>query len=187
MSLVRASSGKATGLARAAVWLGLTLALQLGVAASSLAQNDSVAQRPGPSEGMRHGGGRHRMFSHGILQGPPAPEVLRDSIGLSGDRLQHYTQRYTTYVAQTRPVRDSLRTSVEAMRAAFHSGDRSSARSRRDALSRQAQDLGQRDQEFEKTLRAGLSKDQQNRYDKWKESREKAWRAEHKHGRRGNV
>jgi hypothetical protein len=122
------------------------------------------------------------MFSPGVLEGPPAPELLRDSVGLSGSQLQGYTRRYASYVAQTRPGRDSLRTSIEAMRAAFHSGDRSGARSRRDSLSRQAKELSQRDQEFEKTLRASLTKEQQNRYDKWKASRDEARRAGHRHG-----
>src|SRR5215210_6047146 len=165
MSLARPSIGTTPGLARAAAWLGLTLALQLGAAGSSLAQSTPGKQDTVPgagTEGMHHGGGR-RMMSHGVLQGPPAPEVLRDSIGLSGAQLQAYGQRYTAYLAQTRPARDSLRTSIQAMRAAFHSGDRTLARSRHDALSRQAGDLSQRDQEFEKTLRARLNKEQQNR------------------------
>jgi hypothetical protein len=187
MSARQLTTGIAPRSARAAVWLGVTLVVQLGTAGSSLAQSTPENQGPRPgtrAEGMHREGGGRRMFSRGVLEGPPAPEVLRDSVGLSGAQLQAYSRRYAAYAAETGPARDSLRASIQAMRAAFHSGDRSGARSRRDTLSRQAKDLSQRDQEFEKALKAGLSKEQQNRFDKWQESREEARRARHKHGRR---
>jgi hypothetical protein len=119
------------------------------------------------------------MISHEALEGPPAPALLRDSIGLSGDQLQHYTRQYSNYTAETRPARDSLRTSVQAMRAAFESGDRSQARGRRDTIDRQSQELTKRDKDFEKVLKEDLSKDQQKRYDQWKKARDKAERDNH--------
>jgi hypothetical protein len=119
------------------------------------------------------------MISREALDGPPAPAVLRDSIGLSGDQLRHYTQQYSNYGAETRPARDSLRTSVQAMRAAFESGDRSQAGSRRDAITQQSQELTKRDKDFEKVLKEDLSKDQQKRYDQWKKAREKAEKDNH--------
>ena len=124
------------------------------------------------------------MMSPETLEGPPAPAILHDSIGLSGDQLQLYARRYSNYTAETGPVRDSLRTSMQAMRAAFESGDRSEARSRGDALQRQSQELAKRDKEFEKVLKEGLTKDQQKRYDKWKDARDKAEREQHHHTRR---
>jgi hypothetical protein len=108
---------------------------------------------------------------------------LHDSIGLSGDQLQLYARRYSNYTAETGPVRDSLRTSMQAMRAAFESGDRSEARGRRDGLERQSQELAKRDKEFEKVLKESLTKDQQKRYDKWKDARDKAEREQHRHHR----
>ena len=124
------------------------------------------------------------MMSSETLQGPPSPAILHDSIGLSGDQLQRYSQQYSNYTADTRPVRDSLRTSMQAMRAAFESGDRSEARGRRDALQSQAQGLKKKDKEFEKALKEHLTKDQQKRYDKWKDARDKAEREQHQHMRR---
>ena len=182
-------AGRPSKLTSAVVWLGLTLALLIGVAGSPFAQSAPGGYGPGQGQGpggggMRHGGGQHRMISPEALEGPPAPAILHDSIGLSGDQLQRYSQRYSNYTAETGPVRDSLRASVQAMRAAFESGDRSEARSRHDALERQSQELTKKDKEFEKVLKEGLTKDQQKRYDKWKDARDKAERERHQHMRR---
>jgi hypothetical protein len=164
----------------------IVLTLLLGIAAPAFAQSGPGGYAPGPGAepgggGMRHRGGGHRMISRQVLEGPPAPAILRDSIGLSGDQLQRYAQRYSNYVAETGPVRDSLRTSLQAMRAAFESGDRSGARSGHDTLERQSQELTKKDKEFEKVLKEGLTKDQQKRYDKWKDARDKAAREQRQH------
>jgi Spy/CpxP family protein refolding chaperone len=180
---------KPSRLTSAAVGLGLTLALLLGIAGSPFAQSGPGGYGPGPGPGpggggMRHGGGGHQMMSPETLEGPPSPAILHDSIGLSGDQLQLYARRYSNYTAETGPVRDSLRTSIQAMRAAFESGDRSEARGRRDALERQSQELTKKDKEFEKVLKESLTKDQQKRYDKWKDARDKAEREQQQHMRR---
>ncbi len=182
-------AGKPSKLTTAAVWLGLTLALLLGIAGSPFAQSVPGGYGPGPGQGpggggMRYGGGGPQRMSRETLEGPPAPAILHDSIGLSGEQLQLYARRYSNYTADTGPVRDSLRTSMQAMRAAFESGDRSAGRSRHDALERQAQELAKKDKEFEKVLKEGLTKDQRKRYDKWKDARDKAEREQHHHTRR---
>jgi hypothetical protein len=158
------------------VGLGLTLALMVGVAGSPFAQS-------GPREyGPGHGsGGHHRMSGRQALEGPPAPAILRDSIGVSGAQLDRYAKQYSSYMAQTKPARDSLQTTMKAMRAAYESGERSQAHSRHDAIERQSQDLTKKDKEFEKSLRDGLSKDQQKRYDQWEKSRQEADRQRHEH------
>jgi hypothetical protein len=155
----------------------------------------SYAQRGGPGGyasgqghgsgvtwGMRPRDGEHRMMSRELLEGPPSPAILHDSIGLAVDQLQHYSQEYSNYIAQTRPTRDSLRTEMQQMRAAFQSGDRSGATARRGSVGSQAADLSRRDKEFEKVLKQDLSKDQQKRYDKWKESQKQAERQQHRGG-----
>jgi Spy/CpxP family protein refolding chaperone len=165
----------------------IALTLLLGIAAPVLAQGEPGGYGPGPAQeqggggGMRHWGGGHRMMSRETLEGPPAPAILHDSIGLSGNQLQHYTQQYSNYTAETKPARDSLRTSMQAMRTAFQSGDRSQARSQRDAFERQASELTKKDQAFEKVLKESLTKDQQKRYDQWKAARDKAARDQHQH------
>src|SRR4051812_15281344 len=117
--------------------LGLGLALLLGVAGSPFAQS-----APGGQYSEHGPGGRHRIASR--LEGPPAPATLRDSVGLSPAEVQRYTQRYTTYMAQTKPARDSLRTTMKEVRAAYQSGDRSEARGRREAVKPQAEALAKK-------------------------------------------
>jgi hypothetical protein len=169
--------------------LALAVVFLVALAGASYAQGGGPG---GYGSGQRHGSGgtwgmgprdgEHRMMSRELLEGPPAPAILHDSIGLAGDQLQHYSQQYSNYIAQTRPTRDSLRTQMQQMRAAFQSGDRSAARGRRDVIGTQAADLAKRDKEFEKVLKQDLTKDQQKRYDKWKESRKQAERQQHRGG-----
>jgi hypothetical protein len=124
------------------------------------------------------------------VAGPASPAILRDTVGLSGAKLQQYSKQYDTYIASTKVTRDSLRSNLQAMRSAHEGGDRSAARDRRDTVMRQSQDLSRRDQEFEKSLKALLSSDQQKRYDQWKADRQKneraKWRSERQdHKREG--
>jgi hypothetical protein len=116
------------------------------------------------------------MLARARLEGPPAPALLHDSIGLSGDQLDHYAQQYSNYMAKTGSSRDSLRTELRAMRDAFENGDRSQAQGRRDALRKQSQQLAQQDKDFEKLLKQDLTKDQQKKYDQWKSAQAKAAR-----------
>ena len=188
MRLIRATAVFATMIgASLAFGPASATPLSSGSQAASQADQQSLViavQHGRHGGGMRHGGGGHQRMSRETLEGPPSPAILHDSIGLSGEQLQLYARRYSNYTAETGPVRDSLRTSMQAMRAAFESGDRSEARSRHDALERQSQELTKRDKEFEKVLKEGLTKDQQKRYDKWKDARDKAEREQHQHLRR---
>jgi hypothetical protein len=117
-------------------------------------------------------GGVHRILARKALEGPPSPAIMRDSINLSGNQLNQYTRRYADHMAATRATRDSLRASMAAVRASFQNDDRSAARGRRDAIERQTKDLTSRDKDFDKGLKAMLRKDQQKRYQQWKNDRE---------------
>lgn len=119
-----------------------------------------------------------RMPSPNALEGPPSPAIMRDSVGVTGDQLGQYSGLYANHAAATRSLRDSLRTSMQSMRSAFQSGDRSEARTRHEAVEHQWKELSTRDQAFDKSLKGVLTKDQQKRYDKWKDDREKAARAQ---------
>jgi hypothetical protein len=172
--------------------VGLPLILVAGLARSPFAQSgpgNSAEPRnqPGQSTWGEHlGPPRHHMAGMEAIEGPASPAILRDTIQLSGDKLQQYTKRYDTYMASTQVARDSLRANLQAIRSAFQSGDRSAARDRRDLVRRQAEDLSKKDQQFEKDLKGLLNKDQQKRYDKWKDDRQKNqrahWRSEHSRG-----
>jgi Spy/CpxP family protein refolding chaperone len=176
----------------ASSWLAVTLILVLAFPGSSFAQSPGGYGPPGaggygPSGGgmrprsggggfMGHGGGEHRMPSPSELEGPPSPAVMRDSISLDANQVQEYSKRYADHMASTRTERDSLRTAVQAARTAFESGDRAAARERGQSIGQQWKDLSDQDKAFDKGLKDILTKDQQKRYQKWKDDREKAER-----------
>jgi pimeloyl-ACP methyl ester carboxylesterase len=155
---------------RALLLMGAPLALGVGLAGSPFAQSAPLHQHPRPAPGL--------------LQLPPAPAVMRDSIQVSGDRLQQYATRYERHMAATKPARDSLQASMEAMRAAFQRRDRPETRAQREIIQRQSQQLAARNREFDDGLRQILTQDQQNRYQQWKENRQKEVRDRWQHGRR---
>jgi hypothetical protein len=172
--------------------IGLPMILVAGLARSPFAQSGpGTSTDPGsqPSHsgwGERQRPPRHRMAGLEAVEGPGSPAILRDTVQLTGDKLQQYTTRYDAYIRSTKVARDSLRANLQAMRSAFQSGDRSAARDRRDLVQRQSEDLSKKDQQFEKDLKGLLNKDQQKRYDKWKDDRLKnqqaRWRSEHPRG-----
>jgi hypothetical protein len=174
------------------VKLGLFLILGIGSASPALAQGGPGGYGPG-NPGMRGGGGyvRH-MGAHGggpgmlsaeTIEGPAAPDVMRDSIGLNGAQLQTYTTRYRNYMRNTKVTRDSLRSEVQTMRTAFANGDRSAARDQRDRVEQQSKDLAKQDETFDHGLKDLLSKDQQKQYKQWKDYRDKAERAQRRQRR----
>jgi hypothetical protein len=167
------------------VLAGLTMPLQA---------QSGAAPAPEPQahgDWGEHGGRpRHRMAGLEAAAGPVSPAILRDTVGLSGAKLQQYSKQYDAYIASTKVARDSLRSNLQAMRSAYEGGARSATRDRRDTVMRQSEDLARRDQEFEKSLKALLSNDQQKRYEQWKADRQKneraKWRSEHRdRGREG--
>jgi hypothetical protein len=167
---------------RALIWVAVPVLLVLGLVRSPSAQSAPGGYGPGPGPGierMRGGDrmgpprGEHRAHLLEAIEGPPAPAVMQDSVGVSGKQLHEYTQRYSTLMAATRPVRDSLRATMQSIRTAFERSDRAAARDRRGTAERQSKKLLDQDQEFEKGLKDLLSKDQQKRYQKLKQNREK--------------
>jgi hypothetical protein len=166
--------------------LGLPVILSAMLAAPLMAQSGagvSPDSRPQSGWAEHRGSPRHRMEALEAAVGPASPAILRDTVQLSGAKLDQYTKQYNAYIASTRVMRDSLRNNLQTMRSAFQSGDRSRAGEQRDVAMRQAQDLQKRDQEFEKSVKPLLDQNQQKRYDTWKNDRQKnaheRWRGEH--------
>jgi Spy/CpxP family protein refolding chaperone len=160
---------------RALLLGGLPALVALGLVGSPFAQST-----PGAVEGPR--GPHPRMHR----PGPVSPQFLRDSIGVTGAKLDQYNKRYQSYMAQTKPARDSLQSAMRSIRTAFESGDRGTARNRRQAVRRQAEQLIKQDRDFEAGLKDILSPDQQKRYSEWKEQRIKLARERRQEGRRGH-
>lgn len=164
----------------------LVTALLIGLAAAppAAAQNSQPDSSRAGEVGSPHG----RMIRFAAVEGPPAPAFMRDSIQVTGKQLQQYTQRYDSHMRATQPLRDSLRTSMQAARAAFEKGDRSEAHSRRDAVQSQWKRLADQDKKFNQDLKNVLTKEQQTRYQQWKDNRKeedrRRWR-EHRADRRG--
>jgi hypothetical protein len=187
MSFVNTSS-KPSVLGRALRSARASALLLAGLTGSLVAQSGSGSSPDGPSQPRQEGHGdqagppRHRMGGM-ALEGPASPAILRDTVQLTGAKLQQYTKQYDAYMASTKVARDSLRASFQSMRSELDRGDRDSARDRRDVLRRQSQDLSKRDQQFEKDVKGLLNKDQQKRYDKWKDDRQKNARTRWRHDR----
>jgi Spy/CpxP family protein refolding chaperone len=185
MSFTSRPKGKPPLSHRAIICIGIPVTLALGVVRSPFAQSAPGGYGHGgpgagrwPSEG-RMGpprGGEHRLPSPEAIEGPPSPALMRDSLKLDQDQLQRYAQRYGNHMAATRGVRDSLRTTMASIRASFENGDRSAIREQRTTVERQWKELADQDKNFDKGLKDILSKDQQKRYQKWKDKREKAAR-----------
>src|SRR5215216_2606700 len=102
--------GKPSARRRASLLIGLPLILSLGFAGASLAQSPDGSGRSDSAGPPTH---HRRRVSIKWFQGPPQPEILRDSIGVSGGPLQRYTQRYQEYMAATKPSRNSLRANIQ--------------------------------------------------------------------------
>lgn len=148
-------------LARRALTLaGLPVLLSIGSAAPALSQTaapEAGAAHSEPKRGVHH-------------KGPVAPAVLRDSIGVTGSKLEQYTRRYDAHMAATKPTRDSLRTALQSLRSSSPTEDRSTTRERRQAIRTQFESLAQKDQQFETSLKNLLSQEQLKRYTEWKQS-----------------
>jgi hypothetical protein len=165
--------------------LMLLVPLLLGIVLTGPAQ----AQGSDSAGAGDHSGPHGHMLGHGAMAAPPSPSFMRDSIQVSGKELQQYTQRYNSHMAATKPLRDSLRTSMQSARAAFDKGNRSEASSQRDAVRAQWKRLADQDKKFDQDLKNVLTKDQQTRYEQWKDNRKhearQQWRqrrADRRHG-----
>lgn len=155
---------------------GLPVVLVMSLVGSPFAQNG-----PPGHEAKPHGP-HPRM---GAL-GPASPEIMRDSIGVTGAKLEQYTKRYQSYMASTKPARDSLRNELASARTAYEKSDTAAVRNRRPVIRQQAEALRDRDRKFEAGLKDILSSDQQKRYASWKENQIKLAQARRHEWRQGH-
>ena len=159
--------------ARSLVLAGLPFVLAFGLVGSPFAQTG-----PGPEKPR----GRHPAMGQ---LGPISPEILRDSIGVTGAKLDQYTREYRNHMAATKPARDSLRTAMRSIHEDYKKGDQAAAQNRRRAARKEAESLMKRDHEFEAGLKKILSQDQEKRYSEWRENQIKLAR-EWRHQRQRN-
>ena len=157
----------------------LALLIGLGIAGPAHAQRGTD---PASGDHVRPSHGR--MIRFGRLEGPPAPGIMRDSIRVSGKELQQYTEQYDSHMAATKPIRDSVRAGMQAVRAAYEKGDREAARAGRGKVQEQWKKLAEQDKKFEENLKNVLTKDQQTRYEQWKDKQKQEVREERRQHRR---
>ena len=162
---------RATGIQISTIILALAM---FGLVASGLAQSTYGPDGGWNRRGMGHGAGsmgpprgERRFPSPEQVEGPATPAVMQELLGLAPDQLQKYTARYNEHIAATKSVRDSLRTTMQTMRAEFEDGDRESAREHGPTAERLWKDLSPRDEAFSKGLKDLLSKKQLKQYQEW--------------------
>jgi Spy/CpxP family protein refolding chaperone len=163
--------------------LSFGLSLMLGIGTAGVAYAQGASDVAGGDHAGRHHG---RMVR--LLDGPPAPAFMRDSLKVSGKELQQYTHRYDTHMAATKALRDSVRSGVRTAHAAYEKGG-SEARSGREKIQQQWKTLAEQDKNFEDSLKSVLTKDQQARYQQWKDKRKQEvqdhWRQHRAEARQG--
>jgi hypothetical protein len=123
--------------------------------------------------GMGRGGGQmgprseRRLPSPEQVEGPATPSTLQDLVNLNPDQLHKYTSRYNDHITATKLVRDSVRTTMQTMRAEFEDGDRASAREHGPIAERLWKELSPKDEAFSKGLKDLLTKKQFEEYKEW--------------------
>jgi serine/threonine protein phosphatase PrpC len=124
--------------------------------------------------GMRQGGRPAvAMPTDAEIDGPPTPGLMRQLLSLDAAQDSAYTRSWDSLMAATKPVRDSAHAAVKAVHDGFAGGDRAGARSNAASAQQLAKALKQDDDAFDHSLKALLSKDQQKRYEKWKDDNRK--------------
>jgi len=153
----------------------LALAALLAAATTPLAAQDGAA-RGGP-------GGR-RMMNPLAFDGPPATAEFAKIANLTEAQKPKYEALRKSYLTSTQAQRDSAKALRETMRAAMQGGDRTAAQPSMERMRTLGTTLNERYEEFESELGFLLTKEQQARFDAWKEA-ERARRMEERRQRMG--
>ncbi len=143
----------------------------------------AAAQQPSRMGGRRGGGpgGRPRL-DPAVLEGAPDPDFIIGRFDLTDDQAARYRQLRDSFMVATEPQRDSAKAALQAMREAFGAGDRDAARQQGGALRHCADYLGQRQKEFEATLKGLLNSDQWKAYQEWREDQKRQAKERPPHG-----
>lgn len=113
-----------------------------------------------------------------LLNGPPKPEEFTRITSLEESKRPGYAELYQNFMSKTQPQRDSLKTSLDTIRQAFRSGDRSSARGHRSTLRELRGRLADEQQQFDDSVKKLLSSGQWNKYQQWREGERDRMRKE---------
>jgi hypothetical protein len=139
---------------------------------------------PGMRPGM-HGPGHMASLDPVVLDGPPVPAEFARIVELPENQVGRYAQLYERFMASTRPQRDSLTALRRELRSAFEQGDREAGRQQLGQLRPLTEELQQRQDTFDDTLKPLLEKDQWKRYQHWREDERKRAQKERQERRLG--
>ena len=140
-----------------------------------------ASQYPAPGDGLGAADGRTRtpaFYSGRIgpraltardLNGPPAPDAMRALLSLDPAQLSSYSQAYDALMRDTRTSRDSARTALRTQQEADRAHDRPALRESTALLRRLGNTIARRNDAFDKSLNAILTKEQRRRYSRWKD------------------
>lgn len=133
----------------------------------------------GMGGGMGRGGmmgrpGRMNLPTPDEIEGPPTPAAMDQVVTFHDNQADEYAQAYTAHMDSTQQVRDSLRSTMQAMRGSFQRHDRGAAHAQAEAVQHSWKELSKQDKEFEKALKNILDKDQLKQYKQWRDDQQKA-------------
>jgi hypothetical protein len=122
-------------------------------------------------EGWRAGGERpaRRLLSEHELEGPPVPDFFVPRFELDSGQAGEYRVVFDSFMSATAAIRDSALATRRAIDAAFHSGDRATARTLFPVVQQLGDSLAQEDERFDRRLKSFLSGGQLKAYKHWKD------------------
>lgn len=152
-----------------------------------LADSSLPGQDPGSGGGMGGMGGRRGMGRWGRggerpgrvlpsaeqLEGPPLPDFFADRFELDSGQAAEYRAVYDSFMNATAVIRDSAQAARRAMDAAFHDGDRESARASFPILRQLGDSLARNDRQFDDRLKDFLTSKQLKTYRQWKDEQQR--------------
>ena len=148
----------------------------LALAAAPLAAQDGAPRGQGGPGG--------RMMNPLAFEGPPETAAFAKIVDLTTAQQPKYEALRKSYLTSTQAQRDSAKALRESMRAAMQGGDRAAAQPSMERMRDLGTRLGQRYEEFETELGFLLTKEQQDKFDAWKEA-ERTRRMEERRQRMG--
>jgi hypothetical protein len=141
-----------------------------GMGGGGMGRGAGVGRR---AAGMRQGGGMMALPTPEELEGPPNASAVVEVLGLDPSDSARYESAYDAHMSATAPARDSLRSEMDSLRSSFRGGDREAGRVHARAAQRIWKNLSQQDDNFDKSLKSILTKDQFRQYRDWRKQEKK--------------
>jgi hypothetical protein len=119
------------------------------------------------------------------LEGPPDSTTLRQLIGVNDEQAKRYQQVYDSFMAATRPQRDSAQKAARAVREALARQELDAMEFHSERLKGLDKYLRDRQKKFEDGLSAVFTPQQMKDYKRWKKAQEDAAKAKREEMNKG--